>query len=125
MIYSFKKFNEQKSENYAYHITNRKNLNSIKEKGLLVNTPSYKDNVSDIKGIHLFETIEDAEESIGGWFGKRAEEWEERTGEVFFEVILRVDLTGLENKLKRIVENEIICLVDIDPSRIDAVFNPY
>ena len=48
--------NEQVSEqNIAYHVTRRKNLNSIKKKGLIPSMPKEYGTNGDVKGVYLFK----------------------------------------------------------------------
>lgn len=100
----------------GYHVTNKKNLNSIKKKGLEPRTPEDYGDSGDVKGVYLFKTKEDMDVALWNWLGERIEEWEEENGEVYEEIYLTVDLTGLD--LYDSVEFEWVSLEHISPNRI-------
>ncbi len=70
------------------------------------------------KGVYLFKTISDTENALYNWLGERIEEWEEEYNEEYDEIVLKINLTGLEISLIDSVEYEWTCLVNIEPSRI-------
>jgi len=118
-----KKFNEfiniPKHEfTFAYHVTRRKNLESIYENGIEPRIPKDFGIDGDIKGVYLFKTIEDTENALYNWLGERIEEWEEENEEEYDEVVLKIDISGLYEHLIDTVEYEWTCLVNIDPNRI-------
>jgi hypothetical protein len=107
--------------NYAYHVTRKENLASIKAKGLELNVPADYGDMGDVKGIYLFKTIDDTENALYNWLGERINEWEEENDQAYNEVVLKVNITGLKNDLIDSVAYEWICLVNIEPSRIEDV----
>lgn len=118
-----KKFNEfinESKENYifAYHVTRRKNLDSIYKNGIEPRIPKDFGIDGDIKGVYLFKTIEDTENALYNWLGERIEEWEEENNDEYDEVVLKIDITGLYDNLIDTVEYEWTCLVNIVPNRI-------
>lgn len=119
-VKKFKQFiNEQVSEyKFAYHVTRRKNLTSIKKKGLNPRIPVDYGIDGDVKGVYLFKTIEDTENALFNWFGERIEDWEEENDKEYDEIVLKINISGLEDHLIDSVEYEWICLVNIEPSRI-------
>ena len=122
-VKNFKQFvNENINEpNFAYHVTRRKNFNSIKKKGIEPRVPTdYGDN-GDIKGVYLFKTIEDTQNALYNWLGERIEEWEEENDKEYDEIVLKINIDGLENHLIDSVEYEWTCLVNIQPTRIVGV----
>ena len=108
-------------EKFAYHVTNRKNLKSIMKRGLEPRVPHDYGNNGDTKGVYLFKTIDDTKNALYNWLGERIEEWEEETGKVYDEVVLKINIDGLEEHLIDSVEYEWTCLVVIEPSRIVEV----
>lgn len=119
MITNFNNFiNENVNSKYAYHVTSRKNLKSIMKKGLEPRIPEDYGENGDIKGVYLFKTLEDTENALFNWLGERIEEIEEETGKEYDEIVLKVDISGLQEKLLDTVEYEWVCLVNIESSRI-------
>jgi len=111
--------NEQVNEpKFAYHVTRRKNLPSIKKKGLEPRVPKDYGTDGDIKGVYLFKTIEDTQNALYNWLGERIEEWEEENDKEYDEVVLKINIDGLEQDLIDSVEYEWTCLVNIEPLRI-------
>jgi hypothetical protein len=112
-----KRFNENFDDSfYGYHVTSRKNLESIMETGLEPRVPEDYGVDGDIKGVYLFKTIDDCQNALFNWLGERIEEWEEENDEEYDEVVLKVKLDGLD--LLDSVEFEWTCLEQIDPERI-------
>lgn len=106
---------------FAYHVTRRTNLNLIKKKGLEPRIPNDYGISGDVKGVYLFKTIEDTQNSLYNWFGERIEEWEEENDKEYDEVVLKINITGLKDSLINSVEYEWTCLAIIEPSRIVEV----
>ena len=102
----------------AYHITRRKNLNSIKKKGIEPKIPYDYGTEGDVKAVYLFKTMEDAKNALLNWLGERIEEWEEENDKEYDEVCLEINISGLEEHLIDSVEYEWSCLVNIEPARI-------
>ena len=123
-VKNFKQFvNENVNEqNFAYHVTRRKNLNSINKKGLEPRIPIDYGIAGDVKGVYLFKTIEDTQNALYNWLGERIEEWEEKNDKEYDEVVLKININGLEEHLIDSVEYEWTCLVNIEPSRIVDIF---
>ncbi len=119
-VKNFKQFmNENVNEpKFVYHVTRRKNLNSIKKKGLEPRIPKDYGTDGDVKGVYLFKTIEDTQNALYNWLGERIEEWEEENDKEYDEVVLKINISGLEEHLIDSVEYEWTCLVNIEPSRI-------
>lgn len=119
-----KNFDEYIKENVnndniiGYHITRRSNLDSIMKYGLLPRVPEDYGDSGDIEGVYLFKTMDDAKTALYQWLGERIDEWEEETGEEYDEVVLSVELTGLEQYLIDSVEYEWICTTTINPEKI-------
>lgn len=88
-------FLESNINMYGYHITNKKNLPSIFKNGLLPNKPTDYGVEGDVEGIYLFKSIEDTQNALMNWLGERIEEWEEKTGETYEEVCLKIDMSNL------------------------------
>lgn len=118
-----KYFKESNSKLYGYHITDRKNLDLIKENGLEPRIPKDYGTYGDIKGVYLFKTLDDTKNALMNWLGERIDEWEEETGETYNDIALKIDLTGLDPYLIDSVEFEWICTTTIDSSRIIGTFN--
>lgn len=108
-------------ENYnnkviAYHVTDKKNLESILKNGLEPKIPlDYGEN-GDVKGVYFFKTREDMNIALSSWFGDRMDEIEEETGEIYEEIELIVDITGLDRIDS--VEYEWIVTENISPDKI-------
>lgn len=125
-ILNFKKFNYKinsfnesiNNVTYAYHVTSRKNLESIMKIGLEPRIPEDYGENGDIKGVYLFKTLDDTKNALYNWLGQRIEDIEEETGEEYDEVVLKVDISDLGEHLIDSVEYEWTCLVTIEPSRI-------
>ena len=119
-VKNFKQFvNETVNEpKFGYHVTRRKNLNSIKKKGLEPRIPIDYGTDGDVKGVYLFKTIEDTQNALYNWLGERIEEWEEENNKEYDEVVLKINISGLEEHLIDSAEYEWTCLVNIVPSRI-------
>jgi hypothetical protein len=119
-VKNFKQFvNENVNESkFAYHVTRRKNLPSINKKGLEPRVPKDYGTEGDIKGVYLFKTIEDTQNALYNWLGERIEEWEEENDKEYDEVVLKINIDGLEEHLIDSVEYEWTCVVNIEPSRI-------
>jgi len=107
---------------FGYHVTRRENLKSIKKIGLEPRVPQDYGENGDTKGVYLFKTIDDTKNALYNWLGERIDEWEEDNNEEYDEIVLKVDLTGLEENLIDSVEFEWTCLINIKPSRIVSVF---
>jgi hypothetical protein len=103
---------------YAYHVTSRRNLKSIMRKGLEPRIPEDYGVNGDVKGVYLFKTLDDTKNALYNWLGERIEEIEEETGKNYNEVVLKINISGLEAYLIDSVEYEWTCLVKIVPSRI-------
>lgn len=103
----------------AYHVTDKKNLESIFKNGLETRVPEDYGETGDTKAVYLFKTIDDAKTALSQWLGERIEDWEEETGETYEEVLLHVNITGLE--CLDTVEFEWTCLEDIPADRIMSV----
>ena len=103
---------------YAYHVTRKNNLNSIYKNGLEPKVPIDYGIDGDEKGIYLFKSIDDTENALYNWFGERIKEWEDENDEQYDEIILKIDIDGLEDYLIDSVD----CTVKIDPSRIIDTF---
>ena len=103
---------------YGYHVTDKKNLPSIKRTGLEPRVPEDYGEHGDVKGVYLFKTEDDAHTALGSWLGNRIEDFEEESGEEYKEIILKVNLSGLEQELIDSVEFEWICTGAISPDRI-------
>ena len=108
--------NENDKNVFGYHVTRRKNLPSIKRNGLLPQVPEDYGDSGDIKGVYLFKSLNDTQTALYQWLGERIEEWEEENNENYGEVILKVDLSGLD--LIDSVEYEWISTDIIEPNRI-------
>lgn len=91
------------------------------KKGLEPRVPEDYGENGDIKGVYLFKTIEDTENALFNWLGERIEEIEEETGKEYDEIVLKVDISGLQEQLLDTVEYEWVCLVNIEPYRIIEV----
>ena len=103
----------------GYHVTDRKHLPSIQQQGLIPKVPQDYGESGDTKGVYFFKTEDDTATALASWLGERIEEWEEETGETYDEIVLVVDLTGLDDST--IEEDDMFeyIVVDIvDPSRI-------
>lgn len=117
--YKIKRFESfQENKKFSYHVTRRKNLKSILEKGILKSIPLDYGDSGDIEAVYLFKSIDDVKNALYNWLGERIEEWEEENNEDYDEVVLKVDIEGLENYLYDSVEWEWTCLIDITPDRI-------
>jgi hypothetical protein len=101
---------------HAYHVTSRKNLESIMKDGLEPRVPEDYGLDGDTKGIYLFRTKDDMGNALMNWFGERIEEWEEENGQDYDEVGLVINIKGLE--LIDSVEYEWISIDHISPDRI-------
>lgn len=101
---------------YGYHVTSKNNLQSIYRNGLIPNIPP--DSPGEINAIFLFKTKEDAKMALYQWLGERIDDFEEETGIPYEEVLLTIDLSGLEEYLIDTVEYEWACLIKISPDRI-------
>lgn len=99
----------------GYHVTRRKNLDSIMEYGLIPNVPK---DMEDLNAVYLFKTFEDAENALYNWLGQRIEEWEEENGEEYDEICLEVDLSDHVSSIIDTVEYEWACMDLIQPNKI-------
>lgn len=106
----------------GYHVTSRKKLKNILDHGLKTRIPEDYGDSGDIKGIYLFKTLDDVENALSNWLGERINEIEEESGEPYDEVILKINLTDLEEFLIDSVEYEWICIVPIGKNRILKAF---
>ena len=105
-------------EKFAYHVTSRKNLTSIKSKGIEPRVPTdYGDN-GDAKAVYLFKTEDDTNTALSQWLGERIDDWEEENDTEYDEIVLKININGLEEYLIDTVEYEWTCLTHIEPSRI-------
>ena len=120
-ILEYNEFYEINTSDFAYHVTSKDNLNSIMKLGLEPRVPEDYGSDGDIKGVYLFKTKDDVENALDNWLGERIDEIEEESGKDYNEVILKVDIKGLEEYLIDSVEYEWTCTTTIDPSRITIV----
>ena len=103
---------------FAYHVTSRKNLKSIKSKGLEPRVSTdYGDN-GGAKAVYLFKTEDDTKTALSQWLGERICDWEEENDTEYDEIVLKINITGLDEYLIDTVDYEWTCLIHIDPSRI-------
>jgi len=102
----------------AYHVTQRANLESIMKLGLIPKTPLDYQTGGDIKGVYLFKNYSDVENALSNWLGDRFDKWEEDNNRIYDEIILEVDIQGLESTLIDSVKYEYISKICIDPKRI-------
>ena len=109
---------EKEKQLVGYHVTRRKSISSIKRKGLIPKIPDDYGTSGDTKGVYLFKSRDDTETALAQWFGQRIDEWEEEHGQDYDEVILVVNLTGMEGSLLDSVEYEWTCIDKILPERI-------
>jgi hypothetical protein len=109
---------------YAYHVTRRANLPSIKSKGLEPKVPEDFGPEGDIKGVYLFKTYDDMINALYNWLGERIDEWEEETGEDYDEIALKIDMTKIDpNDIQDTVEYEWTVTETIPPEAIIGVLN--
>ncbi len=113
-----KTFNESFGGLVGYHVTRRENVPSIMESGLQPRVPEDYGDSGDIEAVYLFKSLDDAKNALYNWLGERIEEWEEENGEEYDEVVLVVDLSGMEADLIDSVEYEWTCVAAISPDRI-------
>jgi hypothetical protein len=113
---------EIEQSQYAYHVTSRNNLKSIMKTGLEPRIPEDYANTGDVKGVYLFKTLDDTKNALYNWLGERIDDIEEETGKPYDEVVLKINISGLERYLIDSVEYEWTCVVRIEPSRIIEVF---
>ena len=125
------------TKNFAYHVTSISHLENIKKEGII---PSKPEDFDDELGVYLFKSFGEVEGALSGWLGDRIDEWEEETGEEYSEIVLKINITGLEDTLIDTVGYEWFCpvkitLIDtvgyewfcpvkIKPERIIDVFDP-
>jgi hypothetical protein len=112
---------EIQESQYAYHVTSRNNLKSIMKKGLEPRIPEDYADTGDIKGVYLFKTLDDTKNALYNWLGERIEEIEEEIGKPYDEIVLKINISGLEEYLIDSVEYEWTCTVRIESSRIIEV----
>ncbi len=110
----YESFNNDKI--IAYHVSNKKNISSILKNGLEPRIPLDYGVDGDTKGVYFFKTREDMTTAVSSWFGERIEELEEETGEIYEEIEIVVDITGLD--MIDSVEYEWIVTEHISPDRI-------
>ena len=96
-------------DNTAYHITNKSNLKSILEKGLIPMIGSRSTKCECGKAIYMFPSIPSLEDAVDSWL------LDEFTNEEEL-VVLEIIVEGLS--LISEVEWELISLEPIDASRI-------
>jgi hypothetical protein len=96
---------------YGYHVTYEENLESIREHGLLLKTP---DDMDDIFGVYMFQSMEDVDNALTNWLGERLDEDKHLK-------ILKVDITGLKQSSD--VDYEVIILEPIDYYRVVDVID--
>jgi len=111
--------NHNHNSNISYHVTSKHNLDSILKNGLEPRIPTDYGMKGDTKGVYLFKTVSDAKTALYNWLGERIDEWEEETGKEYDEVLLHVDISGLE--CLDTVEFEWTCLDHIPPNRILSI----
>jgi hypothetical protein len=101
--------------NLAYHVTFKHLLPSIRQQGLVPHVPD--DTVfTELKAVFLFKSKEDAKNALYNWLGERIEEMEEEAGFEFEDVLLTVDISGLD--CVETTGYEWSCLNVIEPRRI-------
>lgn len=120
-ILEYNEFYEINTSDFAYHVTSKNNLKSIMENGLEPRVPKDYGSDGDIKGVYLFKTRDDVENALYNWLGERIDEIEEESGEDYNEIILKINIKGLEDYLIDSVEYEWTCTTTIDPNRITIV----
>lgn len=99
----------------GYHVTEENHLPAIKRRGIL---PMAPEDYDDFEGVYLFKSLEDVQEALMNWLGDRIEDAEEKSGISYNEIVLEVNLSGLEEYLLDSVEYEWVCFVPIEPHRI-------
>ena len=90
--------------------------------GLEPRIPEDYANTGDVQGVYLFKTLDDTKNALYNWLGERIDDIEEETGKPYDEVVLKINIAGLEEYLIDSVEYEWTCIVRIEPSRIIEVF---
>ncbi len=94
----------------AYHITPKKNLDSIAKVGLVGSCGERSSLLNEpFSVVYMFTTLELMEDALGGWLGECFDETEELS-------VFEVDVQGL--KLYSEVEWEIIYAGTISPDRL-------
>lgn len=115
-------FKEPIDPTIVFHVTRKNNLKSINTRGIVPNVPEdYGEDGDDI-GVYCFPTLEDVENALYNWLGERIEDWEEETGENYDEVVLELDISGLEFYKSNDIDWEVVVKETIPPDRIIRVF---
>lgn len=104
---------ENKTEDYAFHLTKKSNIQSIKQYGLRPSIPV--DMPSEEEGVYLFKTREYAEEALMNWYGDRYDDNEEF-------VLLTIDVSDLR-LFGTLVDYEYVCYENIPPKNIVKIEN--
>jgi hypothetical protein len=99
--------------NYFFHVTPSKNLNSIFKKGLLPKTPK---DIEDKKAVYLFPDKDTAEEALLNWLGDRFEDTDLTLLKVNKEVLQK---SGIEI-IPGDVDYEVLSLQRIPPEAISV-----
>lgn len=88
---------------------------SIQLNGLIPSVPD--DAIFDeFEAVFLFKTKDAVVDALYNWLGDRIEQWEEANNEKYEEILLTIDITGLD--LIDTVGYEWACLEPIMPDRI-------
>lgn len=96
---------------YYYHVTYKKKLPSIMSRGLIPSEPTEN---TDVRGVYLFKSQEDAKEALVNWLGERYRENEDL---VLLE-IRACDVTAIS--IKDAADYEIIATNVISPDYIEV-----
>jgi hypothetical protein len=111
---SFKHSREfPKDRKLAFHVTERRHVQAILERGLL---PKVPEDMEDTQGVYLFPDYESMYTALQNWLGERMEKIEEETGRTYEEVLLVIDISGLT--LHSDVGFELCSVITIPPTRI-------
>lgn len=104
---------------FAYHVTRRKNLPSIQKTGLEPKVPEDFGLVGDKRGVYLFKTYDDMVNGLYNWLGMRIEDWEETHGEEYDEIGLKIDMNKINpDSIEDSVDYEWIVTETIQPEAI-------
>lgn len=99
---------------YAYHVTPVENLSSILQNGLRPTVGTRSAKIKDEQsGIYLFPDLNSVNDAISNWLG---DEFDDETE----LVLLKIDITGLENHISSSVEYELVANRPISPDRISV-----
>jgi hypothetical protein len=113
---TYDKLMEGVEKKYAYFIAPAEDIGKIQHQGLLPERADWDEEKDNVKGVHMLKSTQDVAKVLETWLGANIEYWEDTNERAYNEMMLTIDITGLE--LIEGIGNVLISTEPIDSKRI-------